>query len=182
MHFRTLRYICKVVGLDLIRFKLLFQTQRRIKFRLKMGNSIYCIVQHHDISSGIAAWLVIQLSVWIAKEPLFSLLSCSDLCGMNAAVEMTGWVVVQLFIILTRSFAHPISNAHLFSLGAADRLFVTPLWLPGIDHFPVQVTVSPLSTLSRRLCGTGKEFSIPTRQLVSRACSSPFRQTFWLLF
>lgn len=74
---------------------------------------------------------------------------------------------MQLFIILTRSFAHPISNAHLFSLGAADRLFVTPLWLPGIDHFPIQVTVSPLSPLSRRLRGTGKEFSIPTKQLVS---------------
>lgn len=55
----------------------------------------------------------------------------------------------------------------------ADRLFVTPLWLPGIDHFPVQVTVSPLSTLSRRLRGKGKEISIPTRQLVSSALVRP---------
>lgn len=48
---------------------------------------------------------------------------------------MTGGEVMQLFVIPTHSLTHPFSNTRLFSLGAADRLYVTPCCSLGLTIF-----------------------------------------------
>lgn len=60
----------------------------------------------------------------------------------------------------------------------ADRLFVTPLWLPGIDHFPVQVTVSPLSTYLVDCAVRGKSSASPQDNWCRARLFVPFQANF----